>query len=90
MYELSAQVCRAIKYIHLFAGEHRGVPCCMMHTSWARYIINTSLEMGLCPSATMSKIKFFHTAILGAFLDPIGSLVSTLLVVGCWSHFFKV
>ena len=85
MYELSAQVCRAIKYIHLFAGEHRGVPCCMMHTSWARYIINTSLEMGLClcPSATMSKIKFFHTAILGAFLDPIGSLVSTLLVVGC-------
>ena len=24
-------------------------------------------KMGLCPSGTMSKIKFFHTAILGAF-----------------------
>ena len=29
---------------------------------------------------SMTKISFF--------LDPVGSLVSTLLVVGRWSHFF--
>ena len=44
-------------------------------------------------STVLSHIASWGYVVIGetipvTFLDPVGSLVSTLWVVGCWSHFF--
>ena len=67
-------------------GWDRGSwPGCIVHIY---VVIHNLLEKEITTKNYV--IQLHRITVSVKFLDPIGSLVSTLLVlVGCWSHFFR-